>query len=234
LATSGHGRAIAPAAVRAAARDASIRVLVDRLRAIPAMRRSVRSDRSLRATVLACALASTLGSLGCASGGGSAGAPPIESSRTVVSTPANASADVELYRDTRLAAHVVKSPPADVWKALPAAYADLGLTGGPAIGQQQTFAAVLPTVRRQLNKVPLSRFLDCGTTAAGVSGADVHMVRLQVSSIVEPQPAGTRVRTQVLARATSVENSNGAMDCSSTGVLEQRLAQALDARLGVP
>ena len=198
------------------------------------MRRSARPDRPLSAAALAWAITSTAGSLGCASGGGSASAAPIESSRTVVSTPANASADVELYRDTRLTAHVVKAPPADVWKALPVAYADLGLAGGPAIGQQQTYAAVLPSVRRQLNKVPLSRYLDCGTTASGSSGADVHMVRLQVSSIVEPQPSGTRVRTQVLARATSVENSSGAMECSSTGVLEQRLAQAIDARLGTP
>ena len=198
------------------------------------MRPSVRPARSVRAVALAAAVAATLASLGCASAGGSAGAAPIETTRTVVSTPASASADVELYRDTRLAAHIVKAPPADVWKALPAVYADLGLTGGPAIGQQQTFAAVLPSVRRQLNKVSLSRYLDCGTTPSGALGADVHMVRLQVSSIVDPQPTGTRIRTQVLARATSVENSNGAMECSSTGVLEQRLAQAIDARLGTP
>lgn len=198
------------------------------------MRHSARPDRSLRAAATATALLSTLASLGCASGGASASPAPLESQRTVVSTPASASADVELYRDTRLAAHVVKAPPADVWKALPVAYADIGLAGGPAIGQQQTFAAVVPSLRRQLNKVALSRYLDCGTTPSGSLGADVHLVRLQVSSIVDPQPAGTRVRTQVLARATSVENSNGALECTSTGLLEQRLAQALDARLGTP
>jgi hypothetical protein len=127
-----------------------------------------------------------------------------------------------------------QAPPADVWKALPVAYADIGLAGGPAIGQQQTFAAVIPSLRRRLDKIPLSRFLNCGTTPSGALGADEHLVRLQVTTIVEPQSTGTRLRTQVLARATSVENSNGAQECSSTGVLEQRLAQAVDARLGTP
>ena len=198
------------------------------------MRALIRPDRSFRVVALLSCVASTLASVGCASAGGGSVVVPLEQSRTVVSTPANASQDVEIYRDTRLAAHTVKAPPADVWKALPVAYADVGLSGGPAIGQQQTFAAVMPSVRRQLNKVQLSRYLDCGTTPSGSLGADVHMVRLQVTSIVEPQATGTRLRTQVLGRATSVENSNGAMDCSSTGVLEQRLAQALDARLGTP
>jgi hypothetical protein len=197
------------------------------------MRPLARLDRTLRRVALASCLASTVVILGCASSAG-AGAAPVEQSRTVVSTPASAGADVELFRDNRLAAHVVKAPPADVWKALPVAYADIGLAGGPAIGQQQTFAAVIPSLRRRLDKIPLSRFLNCGTTPSGALGADEHLVRLQVTTIVEPQSTGTRLRTQVLARATSVENSNGPQECSSTGVLEQRLAQAVDARLGTP
>jgi hypothetical protein len=173
--------------------------------------------------------------IGCASGGGGGGAAAVEQSRTIVSTPSSGAPDLELYRDTRLVAHSVKAPPAEVWKAMPAAYADLGLVGGPARGQTQTFAAVLPSIRRQLDKVPLSKLLDCGTTPTGTPSADVHLVRLQVTTIVEPEGAtGTRLRTQVLARATSVENSNGAQECSSTGILEQRLAQAVDARVGAP
>ena len=192
------------------------------------MRTRALSDRFLRIA----ALASSLAPGGCATGG-VASSP--EQTRTIVQTPATAGADIELYRDTRRSAHLVTAPPADAWKALGAAYADVGLTGGgPAVGYERTFAAVIPTLRRQLNKVPLSRFLDCGTTATGQPGADTHAIRLQVTTVVEPDGTGARLRTQVLARATSVENSSGAQDCASTGILEQRLAQAVDARLGSP
>lgn len=193
------------------------------------MRPAAHLDRRLRLA----ALVSSLASVGCATSGAVASSP--EQTRTIVQTPATAGADIELYRDTRRSSHPVTAPPSDVWKVLGAAYADLGLTGGgPAIGYERTFAAVIPAVRRQLNKVPLSRFLECGVTATGQPGADTHAVRLQVTTVVEPDGTGARLRTQVLARATSVENSSGVQECASTGVLEQRLARAVDARLGTP
>jgi hypothetical protein len=193
------------------------------------MRDLSRLHRSLQAA----ALASCVASVGCASSAVLSATP--QQSRTLVQTSATAGGDIELFRDTRRTAHVVSAPPADVWKVLGAAYADLGLTGGgPAIGYEQTYAAVIPALRRQLNKVPLSRLLDCGTTATGQPGAEAHAVRLQVTTVVEPEGTGARLRSQVLARATSTDNSNGAQECASTGVLEQRLAQAVDARLGTP
>ena len=186
-------------------------------------------EHRCRALALACAPVL----VGCASSGAPSSTLP-EQSRVVVASPTMQNGDITLYRDLRLVAHSVKAPPSDVWKALPAAYADLGLVGGPAIGQAQTYAAVIPSVRRQLGKVPLSRMLDCGTTPSGVPGADVHLVRLTVTTLVEPEGTGSRLRTQIVARATSVENSNGAQDCMSNGIMEQRLAAAIDARLGSP
>ena len=197
------------------------------------MRRSVHAVTT-RATPLLRALP-LLAAAACASGGASTGASaPVETTRTVITSASPTTSDIELVKDTRLAVHRTTASPDRVWAALPAALADLGLTGGPQVGQARTYLASIASIRRQLNKVPLSRYLDCGTTPSGAYGADTHLIRLQVTSIVEPEAQGARVRTQVLARATSVEGSAGMMDCSTTGVLEARLGELLEARLRNP
>jgi hypothetical protein len=173
----------------------------------------------------------TLALAACASAGGSA---PVETTRTVVSAPAPGTSDIELLRDTRLAIHRTPATPDKVWATLPAALADLGLSGGPQMGQARTYLASATGLRRQLNKVALSRYLDCGTTATGTAGADTHLIRLQVTSIVEPDGQGARMRTQVLARGTPTEGSSGTIECATTGVLEARLGDALEARLRQP
>jgi hypothetical protein len=170
----------------------------------------------------------------CASGGASTSSAPVETTRTVVTSSSPTTSDIELVKDTRLAVHRTTATPDKVWATLPAALADLGLSGGPQTGQTRTYLASVASIRRQLNKVPLSRYLECGTTPSGASGADTHLIRLQVTSIVEPDAQGARVRTQVLARATSIEGSAGMIDCSTTGVLEARLGELLEARLRNP
>jgi hypothetical protein len=172
----------------------------------------------------------------CASSGGGA---PVEQSRVVVGSSTPVTPDIELIRDTRLAVHRSAFTPDQVWAALPAALADFGLTGGPQLGQTRTYVALLPRVRRALNKVPLSRYLECGVTSSGAPGADSHVIRLQVTSIVEPDQAaaganGARMRTQVMARATPVEGAAGVIECSTTGVFEARLAETLEQRLRQP
>lgn len=170
----------------------------------------------------------------CASGGGAPARAPVESTRTVVTSTAPAVPDIELVKDTRLSVHRTTATPAQVWAALPAALADVGLTGAPQPGPGRSYVATIPSVRRQLNRVPLSRYLECGTTASGERGADTHIVRLQTTSIVEPDPPGARLRIQVLARATSVGGSGGTTDCATTGVLESRIGEALESRLRNP
>lgn len=170
----------------------------------------------------------------CASGAAAGGGVPVETSRTIISSASPAVSDIELVRDTRLAVHRTTFTPDKVWATLPAALADVGLTGGPQTGAVRTYLASIPSVRRQLNKVPLSRYLECGTTASGAAGADTHIIRLQVTSIVEPEGQGARLRTQVLARGTPIEGSAGMVDCSTTGVLEARIAEMLEARLRAP
>ena len=184
---------------------------------------------------LVAALASAALAGACASSGASSAASPIETSRTIISSASPTAQDVELTKDTRLSSATLTASPEQVWQALPAAMADLGLTGGPLIGQARTYIAVMPRVRRMLNKVPLSRYLECGTTPSGMPGADTHLIRLQVTSIVEPAGQGTRLRTQVLASGNSVDGTSaGVIDCATTGAIEARIASNVETRLRQP
>jgi hypothetical protein len=197
------------------------------------MRRSVNPAVARVPSVLRSLPALALAACASASGGSSSGVP-VEQTRTVVSSSNPTAGDIELVRDNRLAVHRSTATPDRVWSVLPSVLSDLGLGGGPLPGQARAYVASVPSVRRQLNKVNLSRYLECGTTSSGAAGADTHLIRLQVTSYVEPEGQGTRVRSQVLARATPVEGAAGMIDCSSTGILEARIGELLEARLRNP
>lgn len=163
---------------------------------------------------------------GCASGVAASEGP----SRTIVGSSTSTTSDVVLYRDGRAARERVPAAPAAVWALLPDVYAALGLPGAPALGRERTLVAQ-PRIRRVLNGVPLSRYLECGRTATGELSADVYTIQLTVMTSVEPDSGGSLLATQVRAIATAVSSANSPVDCASTGTLEARLGEALAARM---
>lgn len=177
------------------------------------------------ACVACLALASACASSTPGGGGASAAAP----ARTVIGVE-GASQDIELFHDRRPTTAALAVAPAVALAALPSAFADVGLVGGPARGQPDSYAATF-SVRRALGKVPLSRYLDCSTTATGDSRASVDLIKGTVVAQVLGQPGGSALVTQVAARAIATDGASGAFTCSSTGALEARLAEALRARL---
>ena len=169
----------------------------------------------------------------CASAGAPGAAAPEGLTRTMVTQATGGTADVELFVDRSASRQKVGGQPAAVLSALPLAYAEVGFEGaGPVQGRPQTVGAVVPKLRRTLGKTNLSRYLDCGRTAAGLENADVQLVRMTVTTEVKAVDGGSEIATQVSATSTSVENSNYPVDCSSKGVLELRIAEALTSRLG--
>jgi hypothetical protein len=125
----------------------------------------------------------------------------------------------------------IAAPPDVVFAALATAYALVGFQGsGPAIGRQRTWA-VQPRIRGRLDKVPLSQYIDCGRTATGELGADIHMITLTVTSEVTGSGRSSTLATRVLAVARAVDNSNSAFDCSSRGTLETRINDDVASRV---
>jgi hypothetical protein len=79
-------------------------------------------------------------------------------------------------------------------------------------------------LRRTLGGKPMSEWLDCGTTTAGVIA---NFYRIHAAVLMSAEPAGAdsvMLEARVTAQAFSNEGaSGGAVDCSSRGALEQRL-----------
>jgi hypothetical protein len=90
-------------------------------------------------------------------------------------------------------------------------------------------------VRGRIAGRPLSEYLSCGTTMSGQI-ANQYDVRLSVVSPPLPgeeEEEGTGIRTRVEATARSRSGASGsAVTCSSTGRLEERVAELLNRSVG--
>ena len=88
---------------------------------------------------------------------------------------------------------------------------------------------------RRLGGVQMSRYFDCGRGFSGPN-ADVYRLTLAVSTWVEPGSADTR-KLAVAVAATGQDMAGARNDhvlCSSTGRLETRIAERVNALLTSP
>jgi hypothetical protein len=116
----------------------------------------------------------------------------------------------------------LQAPPDRVMAALRAAYLELGIevkVWDPPHGQ---------VGNRNFNKMyrmagaPMSDYIGCGLTTTGAA-ADNYRVTLSLVSEVKAVPEGSRVDTQLTARADDMASSKGAIACQSLGTLEAKV-----------
>jgi hypothetical protein len=122
------------------------------------------------------------------------------------------------------------STPDAVWSVLPAAYESLGIPLSMTDASTRTLGNAGFNLRRRLGSVPLVRYIDCGSTQGGPS-AETYDIRLVVNSVVRAGEAATTLSTTIEAMGKPVAFSGEYIRCSSTGVLETRIADAVKARL---
>jgi hypothetical protein len=147
---------------------------------------------------------------------GGAGADPI--ALGMIATPADA-------RSTTVAA-----PLPEVWRVLPAAYAALNIPLSTIDSTTHLVGNAGFNLRRRLGSIPLVRLIDCGSTQGGAS-AETYDIKMSVLTRVQPSDAGTTFSTTVEPMGKPTAFSGEYIRCSSTGVLESRLADAIKARL---
>jgi hypothetical protein len=119
---------------------------------------------------------------------------------------------------------------ADVWRVLPAAYEALGIQLSVIDSGTRTIGNSGFNLRRRLGSIPLVRLIDCGTTQGGPS-AETYDIHMSVVTQVRAGDAGTIISTTVEPMGKPVAFSGEYIRCSSTGVLESRLADAVRSRL---
>ena len=120
--------------------------------------------------------------------------------------------------------------PADkLWKLLPAVYESLGIPLTTSDASSRLIGNRGMQIRRELGKVRLSKYIDCGSPQARPS-ADFYDINLSVVTQLQPIDAGyTRVATTVDAMGRPVSFSGENVRCATTGEIESRISQLLDA-----
>jgi hypothetical protein len=78
---------------------------------------------------------------------------------------------------------------------------------------------------RNFDGRPLSAYFDCGREM-GTDRAMMYQVNVQMTTLIREQGSGASVRTQVQAG-----NPRLPMQCVSTGLFEQTIAEALTTRI---
>jgi hypothetical protein len=84
-------------------------------------------------------------------------------------------------------------------------------------------------IRRELGKVRLSKYIDCGSAQARPS-ADFYDVNMSVvTQLVRADTANTKVVTTVDALARPVSFTGEYIRCATTGEIESRISRLLEA-----
>jgi hypothetical protein len=125
----------------------------------------------------------------------------------------------------------IQAPIAKIWLALPAVFDSLEIPRTTFDPASYTIGNVGMQIRRQLGKVRLSKYLDCGAPQLRPS-ADYYDVNLSVITRLEPEASGdTRLTTTVDAMAKPVAFSGEYGRCASTGEIESKVRSLLEAEL---
>lgn len=134
-------------------------------------------------------------------------------------------AGTKVAGDAFATADTVNAEVGAVWQALAPAYRQMELGGAPIDEGIRQFGVRRARLPRALAGAPLSRYLECGTSAVGgMPRADRNVVVADVTTeLVALDSARTLLRTRVAATATEPGSTNG-VRCGTTGAIEEALA----------
>lgn len=142
---------------------------------------------------------------------------------------------IDMTNEIRISVNRLGRPPQEVWPALLQVYADLEMPIGvlDATAREVGNRRLLLTGR--LGNEPLSRYLNCGSTAGVVEVANSFRIEATLLSAVLPGDEGTaRLQTRLTATAQDRFTSTPPRRCASTGFLERRIAAEVRQKLGLP
>lgn len=161
---------------------------------------------------------------GCASG------TVVNQERDPVLVMVGNGAELRYNKDVRVLTSSLTGSPASLWPRLNAAFANIGLPVTERDSADYAVAAQNAQFSGRLGNSPMSRVVDCGLTTVGSQRANSYRVWLTVASQLQPSGTGTVLRTTVVAKAQDQSSSTAAVQCGTTGVLEQEIAKQLGAQ----
>ncbi|MEP6834801.1 MAG: hypothetical protein ABJB74_15510 [Gemmatimonas sp.] len=184
----------------------------------------------MRYTVLLCTL--VVGTACAASGAAStASAPTIVRPATQTISGGSLGSLTMSTGSIGDAVHVPYSADA-VWRIMPSIFDSIGIPVTEINQANKTIGNRAFKTRTRLGKVPMSKFLDCGTAQIGASADSYDIVLSVLSNVVPDGVAGASViSTIVEAQARPAAFNQAYSSCSSKGTIESKLAELVKARL---
>lgn len=168
---------------------------------------------------------------GCASTQGSSPPPMPDQTVRIPSSGGGTATTLAIAQSTSPSVKLVRASAERIWSVLPAVYDSLGIPVTDRDPAARTIGNSSFKVRRKLGAVPLSRYLDCGSTQ-GAPSADSYEILLSVNTRVNSgSPESTTISITVDAMGRPVFLSAEYVHCGSKGGLEQRFFDILNAEL---
>lgn len=170
---------------------------------------------SLTFAIAACASSPTLGS-----------GPATQTIRT-----AGSSTGLAISPTTSIVTKTIPLPVDQVWRALPGVYASLGIPLTTVDQKTHTIGNEGLKLRQELGSVPLSMYIDCGTTQTGPNADSYDVLLIVLTQLTPGDPRSTKMTTTFDASAKPAALAQDYSHCSTRGVLESRLVDSVLTRL---
>jgi hypothetical protein len=174
-------------------------------------------------------------SAGCASSGGgpNTSSTPTQTTATgrVVSGDGSTTQINAMNIDTDVRLFSTGTPD-QVWAVLPMVYAELGIPLSMNNSASKTLGNTGWRTRRAIAKVPMQRYLECGSSGT-LANAETYSITMSIiTSVRSNASGGSVVSTAVTASGRNPVTSNSnEVRCVSTGDLEIRIRDMVQKRV---
>ncbi len=127
----------------------------------------------------------------------------------------------------------VDAPAGKAFAAVKSAYEDLNLTTNVSSAAAGLVGIQQVTAQTSFAGYRMSRLFDCGSGTSGAPNADTYRLTIVFLTLVDaPDASHTKLRIGVVASAIPAAGGvSQAIQCGSTGVLEQKLVDLASAHL---
>lgn len=182
--------------------------------------------RTLMRTLMLLSLTAVVG---CASANNPAPEPADVGQTVRVATPGGGIM-VNTVSSTASNVATVAVPLNVAWAMMPWVFDSLGIKVSIADQPSYTIGNRTLKLRRQLGDVPLSRYINCGN-AQGPPSADTYEIQASIlTQLRSDGQGGTTITTTLETAGRPVMLSGEYANCSSRGVLEQKIVALIKAR----
>lgn len=167
----------------------------------------------------------------CAPSQGPSSTPTPDQTIRIPTGGGGRGATLAIASSTSPSVKTIGATAARIWSVLPAVYDSLGVAVTDRDSAARTIGNSSFKIRRRFGDVPLSRYLDCGSTQGAPSADSYEILMSMTTRLQSGRGDSTTVSTTVDAMGRPVFLSSEYIHCGSKGGIEKRFFDILRAEL---